>query len=244
MLAHKAPMLYRVHEEPSFAALDELLPTLQEFGYAQLGAPHSSREIQAILEASAGHPEYYLVSALLLRAMKQAKYAPVWTTHFGLASTAYTHFTSPIRRYPDLMAHRLLKSQLIGEPLPENMGKQLEWICEHSSKQEREAEQASREATALKLCEYLEPQVGRRFAALVTAVSSAGLAIREATTTAEGFIEAQSLPAGLVYDKGRYRYHDPDRGVSYRLGQPISVVLTGSDCGCARSRDRLQFVIA
>jgi ribonuclease R len=240
MLAADVPMIYRVHEEPYPSALDELLPTLQEFGYAQQQAPQTSREIQAILEASAERPEHYLVSTLLLRAMKRAKYTSVWTMHFGLAACAYTHFTSPIRRYPDLMVHRLLKSHLSGEPLPENMGRQLEWICEHSSKQERDAEQASREATALKLCEYLEPRVGQRFDVLITSVNSAGLAMREETTTAEGFIDAESLPAGLVYDEARHRYYDPDTNRSYRLGQPLSVLLKDSD----RARARLQFVIA
>jgi ribonuclease R len=240
LLAADAPMIYRVHEEPYPSALDELLPTLQEFGYAQQQAPQTSHEIQAILEASADRPEHYLVSSLLLRAMKRAKYAPVWTTHFGLAACAYTHFTSPIRRYPDLMVHRLLKSHLSGQPLPENMKGQIEWICEHSSKQERDAEHASRKATALKLCEYLAPRVGERFDALVTSVNSAGLAVREVTTTAEGFIEAESLPVSLVYDERCHRYHDPDTNRSYRLGQPLSVLLKGSDC----ARARLQFVIA
>jgi ribonuclease R len=240
MLASGAPMVYRIHDEPYPAALDALLETLQEFGYAQQQAPQGSREIQAILEASAGRPEHQLVSSLLLRAMKRAKYAAACAAHFGLAAVAYTHFTSPIRRYPDLMAHRLLRARLCGEPLAENLERQLEWICVHSSERERDAEQAAREATAIKLCEYLEPLVGQRFDALITAVRATGLTVREETTTAEGHIEAQDLPEGLVYDEGHHRYHDPESGRAYRLGQPVAVILKGSD----RAHARLQFVIA
>ncbi|MDR2106445.1 MAG: RNB domain-containing ribonuclease [Coriobacteriales bacterium] len=240
MLASEAPMVYRVHEEPYPAALDELLETLQEFGYAQQQAPHCSREIQAVLEASAGRPEHQLVSSLLLRAMKRAKYAATCSPHFGLAAFAYTHFTSPIRRYPDLMAHRLLRAVLCGEPPAENLEKQIEWICAHSSERERDAEQAAREATALKLCEYLEPCVGQRFDALITGVRGTGLTVREETTTAEGFIETEDLPEELRYDEGRHRYYDPGSGRVYRLGQPVVVILKGID----RAHARLQFVIA
>jgi ribonuclease R len=237
MLAEGAPMVYRIHDEPLAAALDELSPILQEFGYAREQAPQTSREIQAILEASVGTLEHHLLSTLLLRAMKRAKYAPLYTTHFGLASTAYTHFTSPIRRYPDLMVHRLLKARLFDEPLPENMAKQLAWICEHSSAKEREAEQASREAVALKLCEYLEPRVGERFSGIITSVNTAGLAVRENTTTAEGFIDVEDLPRSLIYDSKGYRYHDSDTGSTYRLGQPVDVTLKAID----HTRARLRF---
>jgi ribonuclease R len=239
MLAHAAPMIYRIHDEPLAASLEDLLPIFQEFGYAREGAPQTSREIQAILEASADGPERHLISSLLLRAMKRAKYAPAYTTHFGLASPAYTHFTSPIRRYPDLLVHRLLKSQLSGEPLPSNMTEQLNWICEHSSDRERDAEQASREATAYKLCAYLALRTGERFSAIITAVNTVGLAVRESTTTAEGFIARESLPAEFEYDMKRHRYHHPDTDVVYRLGQPVSVALKEID----HIRSRLHFVL-
>jgi ribonuclease R len=239
MLKRSAPMVYRIHDEPFAAALDELVPTLQEFGYARDGAPQTSNQIQAILEASADAPEHRLISSLLLRAMKRAKYASAYTMHYGLASEAYTHFTSPIRRYPDLMAHRLLKAQLADMALPVDMAGQLDWRCEQSSKGERDAEQASHEATAYKLCEYLEPFVGTRFSGIITAVSSAGLAVREDSTTAEGFVEREGLADGLEYDPARQRYHDRDTGASYRLGQPVNILLKSVD----RTHARLRFVV-
>ncbi|MDR1082977.1 MAG: VacB/RNase II family 3'-5' exoribonuclease, partial [Coriobacteriales bacterium] len=239
MLAHGAPMVYRIHDEPSAAALDELLPTLREFGYATQQAPQTSRDIQAILEASEGKPEHHLVSTLLLRAMKRAKYAPVYTMHFGLASTGYTHFTSPIRRYPDLMVHRLLKCQLAAAPAPDDMLRQLSWICEHSSDGEREAEHAFREATAIKLCLYLEPRIGERFSAVITSLNTAGLVAREDTTTAEGFIKRESLSGDFEYERKHHRYVDPTTGESYRLGQPVHVTLTAIN----HTQARPQFVI-
>ncbi|MDR3036918.1 MAG: RNB domain-containing ribonuclease [Coriobacteriales bacterium] len=286
MLQREAPMVYRVHDEPTLRALEELLPTLQEFGYARQGVPQTSREIQDILEASAGTPEHHLVSALLLRAMKRAKYLPLFTTHFGLASRGYTHFTSPIRRYPDLMAHRLLKYQLAAEQearrgdcgvegvsvtgsgtvfeaeggfrtldfgtheppsasklrvpsCPPSMTRQLDWICEHSSQMEREAEQAAREATALKLCEYLAPRTGERFSGIITAVNTAGFTVREDTTTAEGFVSVEDLPRAFAYDQARQRYHNPTVNASYRLGQPVEVILKQADL----PRSRLIFTL-
>jgi ribonuclease R len=240
MLANAAPMVYRIHDEPLLATLDELLPTLQEFGYAQQGSPQTSQDIQALLEASADKPEHHLISSLLLRAMKRARYASNYTTHFGLASKGYTHFTSPIRRYPDLMVHRLLKSQLAGEPLAETMEKQLAWICEHSSEMEREAERASFEATALKLCEFLAPRIGERFSGIITGVNTAGFYVREDMTTAEGFVPRETLPPDFEYDQARFRYHNTEANKSYRLGQPVSVTLKDADLIHAR----LQFVIA
>ncbi|MDR1013869.1 MAG: VacB/RNase II family 3'-5' exoribonuclease [Coriobacteriales bacterium] len=239
MLRGRAPMLYRVHEEPYASALEALVPTLREFGYAQGGAPQTSRQVQEILEASAGRPEHHLVSSLLLRAMKRARYAPAFTEHFGLASTAYTHFTSPIRRYPDLMAHRLLKCRLAGRPPSADMAAQLDWICRYSSERERDAEQASREATACKLCEYLGPRTGERFRGVVVAVGAAGVTVREETTTAEGLIERDALPAGLELDMAHQRYRDPVNGRAVRLGQPVEVVLLSVD----RPRSRLVFVL-
>ena len=240
MLKHMAPMVYRIHARPLAGTLDELLPVLQEFGYAQQGAPKTSHEIQAILQACAKRPEFHLVSTLLLRSMKRARYASVFTEHFGLASKAYTHFTSPIRRYPDLMVHRLLKCHLADGVLPDTMQRQLDWICEHSTDKEREADLASLEATAIKLCEFLEPRIGQVFSGIVTSLNSSGITIQEDTTTAEGYIDREDLPDGLVFDTSGFRYHDPDTGESFRLGQELDIMLKGVD----QSRAKLQFVIA
>ena len=108
-------MVYRIHEEPFSRSLAETGPILQEFGYPAVQAPVTSAAVQAILTACQGQPEQNLISTLLLRSMKRARYAPAFTTHFGLASPAYCQFTSPIRRYPDLLVHRYLKQQLAAQ---------------------------------------------------------------------------------------------------------------------------------
>jgi ribonuclease R len=239
MLATTAPMVYRIHDEPYPAALVELLPTLQEFGHAKQGAPQTSLDIQAIISQSKGRPEHALISTLLLRSMKRARYAPAFTTHYGLASEAYAHFTSPIRRYPDLMVHRLLRYLLAGEQPPEDMLKQLEWISAHASEMEREAEHASFEATALKLREYLAPLVGERFSGIISGVNSYGFYVRENTTTAEGFVACESLPEGFAYDPARHRYHNAGSQQSYRLGQPVPVLLKAVD----RARATIAFEV-
>lgn len=247
MLTRDVAMVYRIHEEPFQAALEQLLPTLQEFDLAQQGAPQTAFDIQRILAQSEGRPEHALISQLLLRAMKRAVYAPSFSGHFGLASKAYCHFTSPIRRYPDLLAHRLLKQQLIIEteqatlvPAPLSMIAQLPWLCEHSSEMEREAEQASLEATALKLCEFLAPRVGERFSGIITGINSYGFYVREDTTTAEGFVSRDDLAEDIVYDEVRHRFTAEENGRVYRLGQRISVELRGVDL----SQARLDFIVA
>ena len=276
MLERNAPMVYRVHEEPFQSALDALVPTLQEFGYAEQTAPQSSFDIQRVLAQSQDRPEYALISQLLLRAMKRANYAPAFSTHFGLASKAYTHFTSPIRRYPDLMVHRLLKLQLAADTMlgqgppaqtcsrsdlpeeslsqanlarrnshlpltsaPPSMVTQLPWLCQHSSDMEREAEQASFDATALKLCEYLAPHVGERFSGIISGINTYGFYVREDTTTAEGFVSRDNLSESVVYEESRHRFTGEDTGQFYRLGQRVTVVLKSVDL----SRAMLDFAV-
>ena len=240
MLKNEAAMVYRIHDEPLQEKLEALVEVLQEFGLGRQGAPKGSHDIQTILEACKDRPEYHLISSLLLRAMKRARYATFFSTHFGLAMTAYTHFTSPIRRYPDLMAHRLLKLQLTNGKAPEDMQKQLDWICEHSSEMERVAEQVSYEATALKLCEFFASRIGERFNGIVVSLNASGLSVREETTTAEGFIEKESLPGNCVFDIKMHRYYDPGSQEQFRLGQRLVVKLKAVDT----RRAKLQFVIA
>jgi ribonuclease R len=195
--------------------------------------------------------------------------------HFGLASDGYCHFTSPIRRYPDLLVHRFLKAQLVADGLlgarslntsnawvaglqpsevrmrtastqaastqatnawaakPAITGSKstqprasdLEAVCKHCSEREQSAEAATREATLLKLAEYLRDREGQCFEVSVIAVNSHGLAVRELTTTAEGFIRRDDLPSGMGYEAARYRYIDPGTQKSYRLGQRLTARL-------------------
>ena len=238
MLAADAPMVYRVHDAPKLSSVEEVVPALRELGYAKEGAPITNAQIQAVLDEAKGTPEEVIVNMMLLRAMKQAVYRSAFTTHFGLASDGYTHFTSPIRRYPDLMAHRLLRWQLFAEakargqfpPRPDgtevsrseamkmpapaaiaNLGSmvdQLPHLCDHSSVMEREAEKASYEALEAKVCEYMGQYVGRTFSAIIVNVMAFGFFVR----LADGDIGAGCEGLVPVRDlEGWYDYDDERR---------------------------------
>lgn len=239
----KFPSLYRVHEQPSADALAGLVPVFQEFPWFDdidqadfvAGDPHV---IQHILAASASRPEGNLVSSLVLRSMKRAVYRPVCEPHYGLASEAYTHFTSPIRRYPDLVVHRMLKAQLTRRP--EKFDQEvaaLTWIAEHSSDMERVAEKAARESQELKIIEYLAAFIGQSFSGVVSGVTTYGVYVR-LDNTAEGLIPMKNLGAEyFAFDPVQHRLTGQESGITYRLGQRLPVVLTHAD---ARRR-RLDF---
>ena len=229
------PCAYRVHEAPDLAAVSALVPIFEEFPWfqtidAQGFFTGDQRALQAAVRASRGRAEGELVSSLALRAMKRAVYRPENCGHFGLVSDAYCHFTSPIRRYPDLMVHRMLKAQLFGRPEKfDQMASSLGWICEHSSTMEREADDAARESQELKIAEYLQPFVGQSFPAIVSGVSQGGLYAR-LENTAEGFIPVRTLGDDYFsFDPARHTLSGEETGARYRLGQRIAVVLYAVD---------------
>lgn len=240
------PCMYRVHERPSADALDALVPVFQEFPWftedmalkLMTGNP---RTIQSILDASSGRSEEELVSSLVLRSMKRALYKTENEGHYGLASKAYAHFTSPIRRYPDLVVHRMLKAQL--GKRPEKFGSEVSampWIAEHSSEMERIADTAARESQELKIIEYLERFVGEFFSGVVSGVATYGLYVR-LDNTAEGFLPVRMLGGECFsFDPRRWCLCGQDTGKTYRLGQRVAVVLIAAD---ARER-KLEFRLA
>lgn len=231
----KFPSLYHIHEQPSSDNLAALVPVFQEFAWFRdvdqvAFVAGDAHVIQRVLEASAGRPEGELVSSLVLRSMKRAVYRPVCAPHYGLASETYTHFTSPIRRYPDLVVHRMLKALCGGRPEKfDQETSALPWVAEHSSDMERVAEKAARESQELKIIEYLEQFVGQAFSATVSGVASYGVYVR-LDNTAEGLIPLKNLGAEyFALDPVQHRLTGQDTGVSYRLGQRLPVVLTAAD---------------
>lgn len=240
------PCAYRIHESPDPDALGGLVAVFCEFPWftdsmrARLatGDPHV---IQQILEASRGRAEGELVSSLLLRSMKRALYRPENVGHYGLASRAYCHFTSPIRRYPDLVVHRMLRACACGRP--EKFDQEvaaLPWICEHASDMERIADAAARESQELKMVEYLERFVGQAFSGVVSGVASYGLYVR-LDCTAEGLLPVRALGAEyFFFDPVRYVLTGEDTGKAYRLGQRVAVTLKVAEPQTAR----LEFSLA
>jgi len=230
MMQAEAPMVYRVHPDPLPLALSEVAKLLDLLGYLKSSnITVQATQIQAILTAAQSSPEQALISNILLRAMQRAYYAPEYIGHFGLGSAGYCHFTSPIRRYPDLIVHHLLKYQLAGDTPPRELTQQLAIIAEHCSEREQAAEAATREATKQKLAVYLMDQVGQSFTVLVNGVSSLGLFVQEVSTTAEGLISRDSLASGLFYDAEQYCYSDQSGEPVLCLGQCLQVRLTAVD---------------
>lgn len=231
----KFPCVYRVHEAPDLEGLAQLVPIFEEFPWFGKIDPvgfftGSQHALQQAVSASRGRAEGELVSSLVLRSMKRAVYREKNCGHYGLASATYCHFTSPIRRYPDLMVHRMLKAELFGRPERfDQMTTNLGWICEHSSGMEREADDAQRESEDLKLAEYLQRFVGQSFSAIVSGVSQGGLYAR-LENTAEGFIPVRTLGDDYFsFDAARYTLTGEETGACYRLGQRIAVVLFAVD---------------
>lgn len=246
LVAADSPALFRVHERPAADGLAGLIPVLEEFDWFAridktrfaLGDPHA---VQAALEASRGRSEGELVGSLLLRAMKRADYRPSCEGHYGLASEAYAHFTSPIRRYPDLVVHHMLKALLSGRSeLHDQEASALRWLGRHCSEREREADAAARESQELKLIELMESQVGEAFSGVVSGVAPYGLYVR-LDNTAEGLLPVRRL--GTEYyslDAELHRLVGQDSGRTWRLGQRVAVVLTLADA----RRHVLEFRLA
>ena len=240
------PCLFRVHEPPAADALGSLIPVFQEFPWftrpmeARLVAG-DARTIQEILAASADRSEGELVSSLLLRAMKRAVYRPDNLGHYGLASEAYCHFTSPIRRYPDLVVHRMLRAALTRRP--EKFDQEvaaLPWIAEHSSDMERVADTAARQSQELKMAEYLSAFTGQAFSAVVSGVAAYGLYAR-LDCTAEGILPVRALGEEyFAFDPVRYTLTGEESGRAFRLGQRVPVVLKSVDVPTAA----LEFALA
>ena len=231
----KFPCVYRVHEAPDLEGLAQLVPIFEEFPWFEKIDPvgfftGSQHALQQAVSASHGRAEGELVSSLVLRSMKRAVYREKNCGHYGLASATYCHFTSPIRRYPDLMVHRMLKAVLFGRPEKfDQMTTNLGWICEHSSGMEREADDAQRESEELKLAEYLQRFVGQSFSAIVSGVSQGGLYAR-LENTAEGFIPVRTLGDDYFsFDAAHYTLTGEETGARYRLGQRVAVVLFAVD---------------
>ena len=229
LLDTSTPGLFRVHEPPAADSLAALVPVLQEFGYdkhvdlAQFVAG-SPRALRQVMRQAQGRPEHALVSALLLRAQQRAVYRPTCDGHYGLALEAYCHFTSPIRRYPDLVVHRMLRALLQGRgETYQAECDSLPWLAEHSSKMERVAEAAARESQELKLVEYMEQFIGQEFDGIVSGVATYGLFV-QLENTAEGLVPVRSLGGEyFAFDPAAMRLTGQDTGRSFRLGQPLRV---------------------
>ena len=220
------PSLYRVHEKPDTAKIEELKPIFHSFG---LNVKKSGTKVfHSILNQVKGTAEESLLNILLLRSLKQAKYFTENIGHFGLASTCYTHFTSPIRRYPDLVVHRILKDTLHKNSLSKKMIKYLETILPeiavHSSKTERTADEAEREIVNAMRVWFMNDKVGDEYAGIVTNITSQGLKIQLRDFFVEGFLHVSSMADDYYrFDEKNYRLIGRRRKKLFTIGKEVTV---------------------
>lgn len=236
------PFVYRVHDVPDGERIQKLSAIINNFGYymksvGRTGAKVSSeeihpKEIQKLLAKIAGTPEEAMISRLALRSMKQAKYSIECTGHFGLACPYYCHFTSPIRRYPDLQIHRIIKEQLRGRLNEERVAHYREILPEvakHSSETERRADEAERETDKLKKVEYMEDRIGENFEGVVSGITGWGIYV-ELPNTVEGLVHVSKLPGDyFYYNEKSCEMVGEATGRTFKLGMPVTVCIEGCD---------------
>ncbi len=224
----KSQSIYRVHESPDQDRIENLSQFLKVMGYELpvVAGKVKGADINALLSQVIGKPEEYLIKVAALRSMSKAVYATKNGGHFGLAFEFYTHFTSPIRRYPDLLIHRLTKHYTVGTPFSNEEKGELDQLAMHSSEREVSAVEAERDSIKMKQVEYMMEHVGEEFDAVISGVSDRGLFVELQESRAEGMIRIRNIGDDyFIYDEKRYRLVGEKTKVEYALGDPIRVKL-------------------
>ncbi|MBU8880908.1 ribonuclease R [Bacillus sp. FJAT-29790] len=223
------PFIYRIHEDPKEDKLRRFFEFITNFGLFVRGTANSvhPRALQEIIEEVQGKPEEMVVSTVMLRSMQQAKYNPDSLGHFGLSTEFYTHFTSPIRRYPDLIVHRLIRTYLIEGKLDqatrEKWNALLPDIAEHSSNMERRSVEAERETDELKKAEYMEDKIGEEYDGIISSVTNFGMFV-ELPNTIEGLIHVSYMTDDYYrYDERHLAMIGERTGNVFRIGDEITV---------------------
>lgn len=228
------PFVYRTHDTPDPEKMIKLGMFISNFGYGikASGSQVHPKEIQKLLGRIEGTPEETLISRLTLRSMKQAKYATVSTGHFGLAANYYCHFTSPIRRYPDLQIHRIIKENLRGKL----NGKRIDHyenilpeVAESASRLERRAEEAERDTDKMKKVQYMSKHIGEEFEGVISGITQYGMYV-ELPNTVEGMIHISNMRDDYYrYDEEHYEMVGERTGKRYKLGQTIMICVEDTD---------------
>ncbi len=228
------PFVYRTHDNPDPEKISKLGTFIRNFGYSIKSRQEEihPKELQKLLAKIEDTPEEALISRLTLRSMKQAKYTIDCTGHFGLACQYYCHFTSPIRRYPDLQIHRIIKEQIRGrlnEKRIEHYSEILPEVAKHSSEMERRADEAERETDKLKKVEFMEQHIGEIYEGVISSITTWGVYV-ELPNTIEGMIHVSMLPGDyFYYDDETYEMVGQATDIRYKLGQKILVRVNATD---------------
>lgn len=225
----QVPFIYRIHEDPKEEKLRRFFEFITNFGYIVKGTANSvhPRALQEIIESVQGTPEEMVISTVMLRSMQQAKYYPESLGHFGLSTEFYTHFTSPIRRYPDLIVHRLIRTYLIegdiSSATQEKWNSRLTEIAEHSSSMERRSVEAERETDELKKSEYMLDKIGEEYDGIISSVTNFGMFV-ELTNTIEGLVHVSYMTDDYYrYDERHFAMIGERTGKIFRIGDEITV---------------------
>ncbi|MDP0561400.1 MAG: ribonuclease R [Candidatus Endonucleobacter sp. (ex Gigantidas childressi)] len=241
---HGVPGLFRVHEGPTVEKRLNLNNFLGSLGLSVPAGKIEPKDIQALMEAVRERPDAHVIQTVVLRSMSQAVYTASNQGHFGLAFQAYTHFTSPIRRYPDLLTHRairhIIRSNIESGQVKRTEAKELnkkviypydasavEIMGEHCSRTERRADEATRDATDWLKCEYMQQHLGQAFKGVVSSVTSFGLFVELKDIFVEGLVHISSLPGDYYhFDATHHRLNGERTGTSFRLGDEINVTVS------------------
>ena len=229
------PFVYRTHDNPDPEKVESLLTLLHNQGVKIQKAKEeiTPKEIQQIIESIEGLPNEAMISRLVLRSMKQAKYTTECSGHFGLAAKYYCHFTSPIRRYPDLQIHRIIKDNLRGrlmrEGRTEHYAEILDEVARQSSVCERRADEAERESDKLKKAEYMSYHLGEEFEGIISGVTGWGLYV-ELPNTVEGLVHVNTLRDDYyVFDQETYELRGEMTKKVYKLGDKVRIRVADAD---------------
>ena len=224
------PFIYRIHEEPKAEKVQKFIDYASTFGVRVYGTANSMSQsaLQDIMKAVHGQSYEEVLSMMLLRSMQQARYSEHNHGHYGLAAEFYTHFTSPIRRYPDLLVHRMVRDYGRSKKIAEHFEQVIPDIASQSSSRERRAIEAEREVEAMKKAEFMEEFVGEEFDGIVSSVVKFGLFV-ELPNTVEGLIHVTNLPEFFHYNERNLTLQGEKSGVVFRVGQQIHIKLVRAD---------------
>lgn len=222
----KYPFVYRVHEDPDPIKLARFSRIARSFGAAgKLSGDVSPMDVVRFMDSVKDDSARPMLNQLLLRSMAKACYSPQNLGHFGLASEAYCHFTSPIRRYPDLYIHRIIKSYLHGQNSKGHFAPLVDRVASHSSEMERNSVDAERASDDIKICEYMSDFVGEHFDGMITSIIPAGVFVM-LESTVEGFVPFRSMRDHYLFDERFYRAVGARSGMKLTIGMPVRVVVS------------------
>ncbi|SHH94139.1 ribonuclease R [Sporanaerobacter acetigenes] len=229
----QVPFIYRIHEDPDMEKINEFNKFIHNFGYNLKGSQEvHPKELQSLMDKMKGKKEESLINTLMLRSLKKARYSSEVAGHFGLAAKYYCHFTSPIRRYPDLQIHRIIKSYIKGKLAPDKMDvleNRLAYVADISSTNERIAEEAERAVEDLKKAEYMKERVGNVYEGMVSSLTHFGMFV-QLDNTIEGLVHfSNMIDDYYFYDEEKYYIIGELSKKQYRIGDMVNIKVIGAD---------------